>query len=111
VERKALQADSGLFVPGEGPGHWPGAACNSLSVRASSESLSSSAMVVWPCSSTSTPLRVSSLHHAGDDLVQHRLQRLVGRRGCFEENRRAIGAAPVYAVQHQAVKANVEVGR
>ena len=36
------------------------AACNALSTRASSESLSLSAMVVWPCSSTSTPLRVSS---------------------------------------------------
>ena len=36
------------------------AACNGLSTRASSESLSLSAMQVWPCSSTSTPLRVSS---------------------------------------------------
>ena len=34
---------SGLFVPGEGPGHWPGAACSGLSARASSESPSLSA--------------------------------------------------------------------
>jgi len=51
------------------------------------------------------------LRHSVDDLVQHRLQRLVGRRGGFDEKRRAIGAAPVNAVQHQAVKVNVEVGR
>ena len=36
------------------------AACNGLIVRASSETLSLSAMVVWPCSSTGIPLRVSS---------------------------------------------------
>ena len=51
------------------------------------------------------------LHQSGDDLVQHRLQRFVGRRGGFDELRRAFGAAPVHAVQHQAMQANVEIGR
>ena len=46
-----------------------------------------------------------------DDLVQHRLQRIVGWRGYFYENRRAVGAAPVRAVQHQAVQVDVEIGR
>jgi len=44
----------------------------------------------------------------GDDLVQHRLQRLVGWRGHFDEDRFAFGVAPVHAVQHQAVKVDVE---
>jgi len=68
-------------------------------------------MVVWPCSSTSASLRVNSLRHAGDDLVQHRLQRPVGWRGHFDEDRFAFGIAPVHAVQHQAVKVDVQVGR
>jgi len=50
------------------------------------------------------------LHQSGDDLVQHRLQRLVGWRGYFDEDRFAFGVAPVHAVQHQAVKVNVEIG-
>ena len=52
---------------------------------------------------------MSSLRRAGDDLVQHRLQRFVGRRGGVDELRRAVGAAPVHAVQDQAVKVNVQV--
>jgi hypothetical protein len=36
---------------------------------------------------------------------------VVGGRTRFDEDRQAIGAAPVHAVQHQAVKVNVEVGR
>ena len=36
------------------------------------------------------------------------LQRLVGRRGCFDEFRRTVGAAPVHAVQHQAVQVDVQ---
>jgi len=55
-------------------------------------------------------LRVSSLRQTGDDLVQHRLQRLVGWLGYFDEDRLAFGVALVYAVQHQAVKVNDEVG-
>ena len=109
------------------------AVCSGLSARASSESLSLSAMVVEPSSSTNTPRRVSSLRRAGDDLVQHRLKRFFGRRGgqgtealawsrrkrssgpflsgtTFDERRRAVGAAPVHAVQRQAVKVDVEVG-
>ena len=43
--------------------------------------------------------------------MQHRLQRLVGRRGHFDEDRFAFGVAAVHAVQHQAVKVNVEIGR
>ena len=53
---------------------------------------------------------MSSLRQPGDDLVQHRLQRLVGWRGYFQEDRFAFGAAPVHAVQRQAVKVDVEVG-
>lgn len=41
--------------------------------------------------------------------MQHRLQRFVGRRWYFDECRRAAAAAPVHAVQHQAVKVNVQV--
>jgi len=55
-------------------------------------------------------LRVSSLRQPGDDLVQHRLQRLIGRRGHFDEDRFTFGVTPVHAVQHQAVKVNVEIG-
>ncbi len=50
------------------------------------------------------------LHHAGDDLVQHCLQRFVGWLGNFDELRRPVNAAPVHAVQDQAVKVNVQVG-
>ena len=57
---------NGLFVPVEGPGHWPGAACKVMaaacsgrSARASSPSTSGSASQVWPMSSTSTLRRVS----------------------------------------------------
>ena len=38
------------------------------------------------------------LHHSGGDFVQHHLQRLVGRRGHFDQDRFAFGVAPVYAV-------------
>ena len=69
------------------------------------------AMYVWLCSSMSTPRRVSSLRRAGDDLVQHRLQRLIGWRGHLDEGRLGCGAAPIHAVQHQAVQMGVEVGR
>ena len=44
-------------------------------------------------------------------LVQHRLQRFVGWRRHVHENRFAFGVAAVHAVQHQAVKVNVEIGR
>jgi hypothetical protein len=47
---------------------------------------------------------VSSLRQSGDDPVQHRLQRFVARRGGFDELRRAVGTAPVHAVQHQAMQ-------
>ena len=43
--------------------------------------------------------------------MQHRLQRFVGRRGGFDECRRAVGVTPVHAVQHEAIEVNVEVGR
>lgn len=39
------------------------------------------------------------LHRAGDDLVQHRLQRLIGWRGHVDEDGLTVGAAPAYAVQ------------
>jgi hypothetical protein len=39
------------------------------------------------------------------------LQRCVGRRRHFHEDRCAIGVAPVHAIQHQAVQVDVEVGR
>jgi len=80
-------------------------------VRASSEPLSLSAVWVWPCSSTSTAPTGEQLYRSGGDLVQHRLQRLVARRGRFHEDRFAIGVATVHAVQHQAVEVDVEIGR
>ena len=43
-------------------------------------------------------------------LVQHRLHPLVARRGHFEESRHTVFAAPVHAVQHQAVQVDVQVG-
>ena len=42
--------------------------------------------------------------------MQHRLQRLVGWLGNLDELRLPVNAAPVYAVQDQAVKVNVQVG-
>jgi hypothetical protein len=45
----------------------------------------------------------------GDDLVQHRLQRLIGWRWSFDEDWRAVGTAPVHAVQHQAVPMDVQI--
>lgn len=90
------------------------AACSGLSVLASSESpslsLSLSAILVEPSSSTNTPRTGEQLHHAGDYLVQHRLQRHVGRIGYFYEDRFVVGVAPVHAVQHQAVQVDVEIG-
>ena len=53
---------------------------------------------------------MSSLRRAGDDLVQHRLQRRIGRRGHLDKQGLAFGAATVHAVQHQAVKVDVQVG-
>ena len=44
-------------------------------------------------------------------ILCNRLQRFVGWLGTFDELRRPVNAAPVHAVQHQAVKVNVEVGR
>ena len=57
------------------------------------------------------PFADEQLHQSGDDFVQHRLQRLVGRRGHFDEDRFAFGVAPVHAVQHRAVKVDVQIGR
>ena len=45
-----------------------------------------------------------ALFWMGDDPVQHRLQRLVGLLGNFDELRRPVNAAPVHAVQHHAVQ-------
>ena len=42
-------------------------------------------------------------------LVQQRLQRFIGGCGYLDEDRLTVGA-PVHAVEHQAVKVNVEVG-
>jgi len=50
------------------------------------------------------------LHRAGDDLAQHRQQRFVSWRGGFDERRRPVKAAPVNAVQDQAVQVNVQLG-
>ena len=41
--------------------------------------------------------------------MQHRLRRVIGRRGHFDEDRLTI-AAPIDAVQHQAVQVDVQVG-
>ena len=73
------------------------------------------------------------MRRAGDDLVQHRLQRLVGWRRCqgaealawsrhkrssgpfvsgttFDEFRRAVGTRSVHPVQHQAMQVDIEIG-
>lgn len=42
--------------------------------------------------------------------MQHRLHRFVGRCGYPGEDRFAVSAAPVHAVEHQAVQVDVEVG-
>ena len=54
---------------------------------------------------------MSSLRQSGDDLVQHRLQLLIGRLAHLDEDRRTVSAWPVHAVQHQAVQMDVQVGR
>ncbi|MHB8948002.1 MAG: hypothetical protein ACYC4S_02930 [Rhodoferax sp.] len=41
------------------------------------------------------------MHRSGDDLVQHRPQRLIGRRRHFDEERLTIGTASLDAVQHR----------
>lgn len=46
-------------------------------------------------------------HRAGDDLVQHRLQRCVDRRWYFDEFRRAVSAAPLATERDQLVVATV----
>ena len=43
--------------------------------------------------------------------MQQRVQLAVGGRTHLDEGRRAIGAAAVHAIQHQAVQVDVEVGR
>lgn len=43
--------------------------------------------------------------------LQHRLQRFVGWRRYLDEDGFTVGAAPVHAVQHQAVQVDVELGR
>ena len=50
-------------------------------------------------------------HRAGDDLVQHRLQRFIGWRRYRDVFRRAVGTLSGHAIQHQAVQVNVEIGR
>ena len=101
-------------MPGEAPGHWPGAACSSLQQPAHA-GLVRIGVVVGHVGSAPLfdehPLAGEQLHHPRDDLVQHGLQRLVVRRGHFQKNGHTVGAAPVHAVQHQAVQVNVEIGR
>jgi hypothetical protein len=41
---------------------------------------------------------------------QHHLQRFFGRRGYLDEFRRPFSDAPVHAVQHPAMQADVEIG-
>ncbi len=53
---------------------------------------------------------VDQLHRAGDDRAQLRLKHFFGRRGQLHEFRRPVSAAPVHAVQHQAVQVDVQVG-
>jgi hypothetical protein len=50
------------------------------------------------------------LHQPGDDRLQQRAQLVVGGRTRLDEGWCAIGAAPVHAVQHQAVQVDVQVG-
>jgi hypothetical protein len=48
-------------------------------------------------------------HQSGDELVQNRLQRLVGRLGSFDELRRLVNVAPVHAAQNQAAMVNARI--
>ena len=59
----------------------------------------------------SNPPTGLQLHHAGDDLVPHRMQPFIGLRRCLDEHWLAFGTAPVHAVQRQAVQGDVQVGR
>ncbi len=53
---------------------------------------------------------LEQLHQPVDDRAQQRMQFVVGGRARFEEGGRAIGAAAVNAVQHQAMEMYLEVG-
>ena len=50
------------------------------------------------------------LHKPGDDGLQQRVQFVVAGRTRLDEGWRAVGAAAVHAVQHQAMKVDVQVG-
>ena len=51
------------------------------------------------------------LHQPGDEALQQCVQLVVGGRIDLDEARRAIGTAPLHAVQYQAVQMDVEVRR
>jgi hypothetical protein len=51
------------------------------------------------------------LHQPGDERLQQRVQFVVGGRIHLDEARHANVAAPVHAVQHQAVQMDIQVGR
>ena len=94
---------------------WPRAA--ETTIRGLSERASSERRRRRRRPDSSTPLLFDEhtaagqqLHQPGDDLVQQRLQLLVGGGIGLHEYRPAIGA-PVHAVQHQAVQVYVEIGR
>ena len=50
------------------------------------------------------------LHEPGNDRLQQRVQFIVGGRTHLDEGWRAISAAQINPVQHEAVQVNVEVG-
>ena len=66
-------------------------------------------MWVWPCSSTSTPLRVS--YFISRVMILCNTVCSASSVGAGTSTKTfAFGVAPVHAVQHQAVKVDVEIG-
>ena len=87
------------------------AACSGRSVRASSAvGVRLGQVGLAHVFDQHAPAR-EQLHQPGDDRLQQRVQLVVGGRVRLDERRRAVGAAPVHPVQHQAVQVDVEVGR
>ena len=102
-------------MPGEVLGHWPSAGLQGQAALQRPERARVVRLGII-VGQAGRPLRFYEhaaagqlLHHAADDLVQHRLQRLIGVRRHLDEGRLAV-VAPIHAVEHQAVQVNIQVG-
>jgi len=103
-------------VPNEGLGHWPArparprrrlqrperAGLIRVGVGVSVGQIARSLLLFHEHASAG-----QQLHQPGDDLVQQRLQLLVGWNGYFDKHRLTV-RAPVHAVQHQAIQVYVQ---